>query len=104
MILTKGINTEQPSPRIHIYTHTHTVKAIVNQEAENASNPIYKDKGRHAGRTVGLSQFGNHNSGQVPGSHRTPQIAGLAPSLAGGPVHGTFPTRLKFSSPSPSDP
>lgn len=68
--------------------------AIVYQEAENASNFIYKDKGRHSEEEcVGLSQFSNRNSGQVPGSQKTPQRAELAPSLAEGPVHGTFPTR-----------
>lgn len=37
------------------------------------SNPIYKDKGRRGEEAhAGLSQFSNHSSGQVPGSHRAP--------------------------------
>lgn len=74
--------------------------AIVYRKAENASNPFTRKREGAVRKSMGLSQFSNCHSGQVPGSHKTPQIAELAPFLAGGPEHGTFPTRhVLFSMP-----
>lgn len=59
--------------------NTHTLKVMTTiyfkkkKKLKMLSNSIYKDKGRRGEEAhAGLSQFSNHSSGQVPGSHRAP--------------------------------